>query len=216
MNFPNIDLLFSEIEKRGFSLNNVKRRQLSGYIDLLEKFNRTTNVISRADIDFVCPRHIYDSLAPLFFNLIKPESRILDLGSGGGLPSIPLSIFLPDCKFDLLDSRGKKARFLERVSLSLNLDNIRVFNQRLEDFSFSGYDFLSARAFLSIGRVLPYARVFLSSKGKIAFFKGPNVEIEISSLKDFIKKTGFLRPKIIPYRNYDSDIEFNLVIFQKI
>ena len=115
-------------------------------------------------------RHLMDSLAVA--EHIKGR-QILDVGSGGGLPGIPLSLVMPDRAFTLLDSNGKKTRFLTQVVINLGLENVRVVQSRVEDFE-GQFDVIVSRAFRSIDGIVNSTAHLLADNGSLLAMKGPS------------------------------------------
>jgi len=132
----------------GVALSETQHSQLLGYLALLIKWNKAYNLTAVRDPDEMVSRHLLDSLSVVPF--IDGE-RQLDVGSGGGMPGIPLAIMFPDMKVTLLDSNGKKTRFLTQVKLELKLDNLEVIHSRAEAYQpaqpFTG---IISRAFSSL------------------------------------------------------------------
>ena len=113
--------------------------------ELYTEWNEKINVISRKDIDELYLRHVLHSLAIAKFIQFNKGTHIIDVGTGGGFPGIPLAIFFPNVKFTLLDSIGKKIKVVESVSKDLSLSNVTAINDRVENHS-ENYDFILSRA----------------------------------------------------------------------
>jgi 16S rRNA (guanine527-N7)-methyltransferase len=132
----------------GVELTDSQRHQLLAYLALLIKWNKAYNLTAVRDPDEMVSRHLLDSLSIMSF--IEGE-RWLDVGSGGGMPGIPMAILFPGTKVTVLDSNGKKTRFLTQVKLELKLDNLEVIHSRAEAFEpqqpFNG---IISRAFSSL------------------------------------------------------------------
>ena len=132
----------------GVDLSEVQHEKLLGYLSLLIKWNKAYNLTAVRDPDEMVSRHLLDSLSVVPY--IQGE-RQLDVGSGGGMPGIPLAILFPDMHVTCLDSNGKKTRFLTQVKLELKLDNLQVIHSRAEAFQpeqpFTG---IISRAFSSL------------------------------------------------------------------
>ena len=118
-------------KKMGVALSDDQAEQLLAYMALLNKWNKASNLTSVRKPDEMVSRHLLDSLSILPF---VGAGRWLDVGSGGGMPGVILAIMLPDNHFTLLDSNGKKTRFLTQVKMELGLDNLLVVNSRVEAF----------------------------------------------------------------------------------
>ncbi len=115
-------------------LNRVQLKQLGQFRDLIVDWNSRINLISRKDIGHLPERHILHSLAIARFAEFGPGDTILDVGTGGGFPGVPLAIFFPDARFTLIDSIGKKVKALGRIVQSLGLDNVDCFQERAENY----------------------------------------------------------------------------------
>ncbi|MEG0862811.1 MAG: 16S rRNA (guanine(527)-N(7))-methyltransferase RsmG [Pseudomonas sp.] len=140
----------------GVELSEAQHAQLLAYLALLIKWNKAYNLTAVRNPDEMVSRHLLDSLSVMPF--IHSE-RWLDVGSGGGMPGIPLAILHPDKKVTVLDSNGKKTRFLTQVKLELKLDNLTVIHKRVEEFQpqqpFSG---IVSRAFSSMENFTNWTR----------------------------------------------------------
>ncbi len=153
---------------------------LEAYLELLQKWNRSFNLSGIKDPWQMVTRHLLDCLA------VSPYltgTRILDMGSGAGLPGIPLAIFNPERKFVLLDSNGKKTRFLFQVKLALNLTNVMVENKRVEDYQCPGQiDIVISRAFASLGKLVQLSCSATGGQGALLAMKGNYPDDEIAGL----------------------------------
>lgn len=153
---------------------------LSAYLSLLERWNRTYNLTAVRDPQQMVSRHILDSLA------IQPwlcGAQVLDVGSGAGLPGIPLAIAQPDCTFHLLDSNGKRTRFLTQVVAELELKNVAVVRTRIEDYQPScQFNSIVSRAFASIADFLASSGRLCAANGRILAMKGAVPEDELAHL----------------------------------
>ena len=113
--------------------------------ELYKDWNLKINVVSRKDIDELYLRHVLHSLGIAKIQEFQPGSKILDVGTGGGFPGIPLAILFPESEFHLVDSIGKKIKVVDEVSEGLGLENVTSFNQRVEELK-GNYDFIVSRA----------------------------------------------------------------------
>lgn len=141
-------LLTQGIKKLGVEVSKSQQQLLLGYLELLAKWNKAYNLTAVRDINEMVSRHLLDSLSIIPY----VEGDVwLDVGSGGGMPGIPLAIMFPEKTFTLLDSNGKKTRFLTQVVLELKLTNVRVANSRVESFHVEQpFTSIVSRAFSSI------------------------------------------------------------------
>ena len=156
----------------GIPLDDRQQQLLLAYLALLIKWNKAYNLTAVRDPDEMVSRHLLDSLSVVRY-VAEGGDRWLDVGSGGGMPGIPLAIMFPERRFVLLDSNGKKTRFLTQVKLELKLANLEVVHSRVEQFRpsqpFSG---ITSRAFSSLEDFTNWTRhlgdiesVWLAMKG---------------------------------------------------
>ena len=145
---------------------------------LYDDWNSKINVISRKDMDSFYEHHVLHSLAlaiPLQ-GMLQPGDSILDLGTGGGFPGIPLSIFFPQCSFLLCDSVNKKTKVASEVASALGLDNVKVVNDRAENLP-GNFDYVVSRAVTTLDRMLPWIK---GRYGKgVLYLKGGDIEEEL-------------------------------------
>jgi 16S rRNA (guanine527-N7)-methyltransferase len=143
---------------------------LARFLELLSTWNRTYNLTAIVDPSEMVTRHVLDSLSVAAH---LRGSRHIDVGSGAGLPGIPLAIWFPQQEFHLLDSNGKKMRFLFHVKRSLQLDNVFLHQQRVESFNDpAGFDNVMSRAFASLGDMLRLCQHLLAPAGCFLAMKG--------------------------------------------
>lgn len=166
----------------GVDLSDAQQEQLIAYLALLNKWNKAYNLTAVRDPAEMVSRHLLDSLsvAP---HVEQSGSRWLDVGSGGGMPGIPLAILFPERRFTLLDSNGKKTRFLTQVKLELKLDNVDVVHSRVEQFkpeqAFTG---ITSRAFSSLADFANWTRHLGNSDTYWLAMKGVQPDDELQAL----------------------------------
>ena len=162
------------------NLNEFQQGQLLAFLNLLEKWNQAYNLSGIRDIDQMVSYHLLDSLAIAPF---IDGSNILDVGTGAGLPGIPLAISFPEKKFMLLDSNGKKTRFLFQVKTELGLDNVEVFSDRVESFQCPRQiDIVLCRAFAAIGTAIEKTSHILNKQTRLLAMKGQYPDEELANL----------------------------------
>jgi 16S rRNA (guanine527-N7)-methyltransferase len=166
----------------GFTVTREQQRLLLLYLELLVKWNRTYNLTAIRDAGQMIPRHLLDSL--VVGPLLK-ESRVMDVGTGAGLPGVPLAVVFPDREFHVLDSNGKKTRFLFQVKTALGLDNMTVHHARVERFSPErGFEAILSRAFASLRDMIAGCRHLLLPGGRFLAMKGVYPAEELAVIED--------------------------------
>ena len=170
-----ITALNTGLDAMGIELPDAAIRKLIEYIELLSHWNRVFNLTAIRDGEEMLGKHLLDSLAVLPY---VGEGRVLDVGSGAGLPGIPLAISRPDVQFVLIDSNGKKTRFLTQAKITLNLPNVEVVNQRVEAYSPMVdhhriyFDAVIARAYANTREILQNTAHLHKSETRILIMQG--------------------------------------------
>ncbi|EBQ0311522.1 16S rRNA (guanine(527)-N(7))-methyltransferase RsmG, partial [Salmonella enterica subsp. enterica] len=166
----------------GISLTDHQKTLLVAYVDMLHKWNKAYNLTSVRDPNEMLVRHILDSI------VVAPYlqgQRFIDVGTGPGLPGIPLAIVLPDAHFTLLDSLGKRVRFLRQVQHELKLENITPVQSRVEAYpSEPPFDGVISRAFASLNDMVSWCHHLPGEKGRFYALKGQLPGDEIALLPD--------------------------------
>ncbi|MDR0741912.1 MAG: 16S rRNA (guanine(527)-N(7))-methyltransferase RsmG [Puniceicoccales bacterium] len=152
-------------------LEESQLHQLVNYSKLLGEWNEKINLISRKDIQNVISRHIIPSLAISTVGNFTKSEDVLDIGTGGGLPGIPLAIVCRETSFTLMDSVRKKIMAVNDTVKRLNLQNVKTVNTRAEDFS-DKFDKIVGRAVTNLADFLKYSKKLLKPNGKIFYLKG--------------------------------------------
>lgn len=193
-------------------LSNEQIQMIDAYSALLYKWNKTYNLTSITNNDDVLTHHILDSLAavPIFKRYVFEGAKVLDVGSGGGLPAIPLAIACPDVSVSLVETVGKKTAFLTQVALSLKLKNVKVFNSRVENLKNLSFDVISSRAFSSLENFINLSSHLIKPEGCWVALKGQVPVDEINSIRDSFR-TEIVQISV-PFLNEDRNI---VVIFNQ-
>lgn len=153
----------------GIQLSPAQQSSLLDYLALMRKWNQAYNLTAITDPEQMVIRHLLDSLSILPF---IGESPVLDVGSGAGLPGIPLAIALPQRSFILLDSNGKKTRFLTQAKIDLGLKNVEVVHNRIENFQpKQPVAIVTCRAFAALDTILDSTRHLVTSNTRILAMK---------------------------------------------
>lgn len=168
---------------------SVKQQSQFGKLaELYEDWNQKINVVSRKDIDELYLRHVLHSLGIAKVVSFLPGASVLDVGTGGGFPGIPLAILFPETQFHLVDSIGKKIKVVEEVANGLGLDNVKTTNARVESIT-DQYDFIVSRAVAQMETFVHWVKGRIAKENKhalkngILYLKGGNLEEELSLYK---------------------------------
>lgn len=170
----------------GVDLTTLQIEQLMLYITEFDKWNKAYNLSAIRDLQQMIPRHLLDSLSVVPWLKQQPElESIIDVGTGGGLPGIPLSIMFPEKRWTLLDSNGKKMRFLFHIKTLLKLDNVHIENRRVETFQpEEKFDVVISRAFASLQDMTDGCGHLLKAKGLFLAMKGLFPQDEMDAIKN--------------------------------
>lgn len=169
-----------------YGFSGVVERRLVAFVDLLQRWNRRTNLISRSDGHQIITKHIADSLAFLKLNVLHPSQNILDFGSGAGFPGLILKIVAPELQINLLDSKRMKVLFLREAIATLDLRDVNVLLLRVEELSRDPdhdlYDVVLARAVASLVTLWTGSIPLLRPGGYLLAQKGGDLHDEVSQL----------------------------------
>lgn len=164
------------------------------FIALIEKWNKAYNLTAVRDREAMARLHILDSLA------ILPHlhgKRLIDIGTGAGLPGIPLAIFRPEMEFVLLDSNAKKTRFVQQVILELKLKNVSVLQSRVEDYQpTEKFDSVTCRAFASMSEIIKLTSHLLNQEGLLLAMKGQPPLQELAELNQEYRIVPIVVPNV--------------------
>lgn len=192
------------LAKADINLTDKQKQQLVSYVELLVKWNKAYNLTSVRDPQQMLIRHIMDSIV---VNGHLTGSTFIDVGTGPGLPGVPLAIVRPDSHFVLLDSLGKRIRFLKQVQHELGLNNIEPVQSRVEEYqSEGGFDGVISRAFASLNDMLSWCHHLPSPEGQFYALKGVIRDEEITELPE-----GFVMQSIIELDIPELDEQRHLV-----
>ena len=167
------------LSQLGIAVDEHQREQLLGLLGLLHKWNRAYNLTAVREVDDMVSRHVLDSAAVLPY---VQGPRLLDVGSGPGLPGIVLAILKPALAVTLLDSNGKKVRFQRQAVMELGLENVTPVQARVEQFQAGTFDQVISRAFASLVDFVTLTRQLPSADGQWLAMKGPGADDELRDL----------------------------------
>lgn len=179
-------------------LTDIQKEQFSQLQKLYQDWNLKINVVSRKDIDELYLRHVLHSLGIAKIQTFLPGSKILDVGTGGGFPGIPLAILYSDVQFHLVDSIGKKIKVVDEVVEGLHLENVKTTNVRVETIS-ENYDFIVSRAVAQMETFVHWVNGKIAKKSLhdrkngILYLKGGDLTEELKVYKN---------AEIYPLENY--------------
>lgn len=192
------------------TLNDVQKTQFERLAGLYQDWNQKINVVSRKDIEELYLRHVLHSLGIAKVQRFNEGADVLDVGTGGGFPGIPLAILFPKTRFTLVDSIGKKIKVVEEVKEGLGLENVTTFHGRVEAHH-GKFDFIVSRAVAAMPTFVHWTegklkkRSLHERKNGILYLKGGDLteelanfpEAEIFDLKDFFKEDFFDTKKVV-------------------
>ena len=179
-----LTVLTSGAAELGLSLSDAQYEQLLGYLALIQKWNKVYNLTAVRDPQEMLTHHLLDSLtavAPLLRHTRGQPAKVLDVGSGGGLPGIVLAICRPELDVSCVDTVGKKAAFIQQVAASLKLLNLRGIHARVESLS-GPFDVICCRAFASLPDFVNWSRGALAGQGVWMAMKAKHPQTEIDGL----------------------------------
>lgn len=196
------DILASGIEALSVDLSAHQQSQLVEYVLLMDKWNKAYNLTSVRCPKQMMVKHILDSLAIMPY---LPEHNIIDVGTGPGLPGMPLAIAFPDKNFTLLDSLGKRVRFMTQCVHTLKLTNVTPLQSRVEAHTpDKAYDIVLSRAFASLKDMLHWCQHLVDSEGLFLALKGQFPQDEIEEVSDHyqvIKTENLTVPNLVGERH---------------
>ena len=194
-------ILVSGITSLNLNVTDAKIDQLLDFIKLIEKWNKAYNLTAIRDREEMARLHILDSLAIAPYIAGK---RVIDIGTGAGLPGIPLAICLPEIQFVLLDSNAKKTRLVQQVILELKLKNVVVIHSRVENYHpEQAFDLALTRAFAGLSDTVKRVAHLLDKNGVLLAMKGQNTDTELAQIT--------AKKSVIPISVPGTDVERCLV-----
>lgn len=207
-----------DLQRIGLEVEQVTLEKLAEYLDAMLEANKRFNLTAIREPDAAWRRHIIDSLTILpSLDELPEQSRVIDIGTGGGLPGMPLAIARPDLKIFLLESTGKKVAFLTECAKQLGLRNVTVIHSRAEHAGQQAehrnqYDVAICRAIGVMAELLEYAMPLSKVGGKLLAMKGPKAEQELEAAGDALTILGAGSVQVL--EAYPEGFELNTVIVE--
>lgn len=182
---PRLRRLQAAADQLQLELSDDAAQRLLAFVDLLRRWNGTYNLTAVRDPDEMLVQHLFDCLAvvaPLSRQLRKRPARLLDVGSGGGLPGVVLAALMPELDVTCVDTVGKKAAFIRQAGVELGLRNLRAEHKRVETLRVEPFDVVSSRAFASLTDFVRLTHRHLGESGVWMAMKGKRPDDEIAAL----------------------------------
>mgnify|MGYP004571725583 CR=1 FL=1 len=208
--------MITDIEKEilkkelNFELNEKIEKNLIEWEKIFINYNSHTNLMSKNDVNVLFEKHVFDSLAILKWDEFENFKKILDVGTGGGFPSVILAICFPDKKIIANDSRIKKINFIKEIKEKLNLENLEIEYDRVENLEPKNVDLIVSRAVGKMIDVFELSKKHLKKGGKFLIYKAKLLDEEIKNFNLKYKNAKF---ETIPYKlPIEENFERNLII----
>lgn len=216
MNKTQIEIIKQKIN---LEINNEKSNIFENYAEFFLEKNLHTNLISKNDAKLLFEKHIFDSLTiNLFFekHSNKKKSTLLDIGTGGGFPSVPIAILYDNINVYAIDSIRKKIKIIEEIKEEFKLANLFPICDRVENLKQQKFDYITTRAVAPLETILKYAIPHLKKDGYFIAYKSKKATEEIDKAQKAIKALGVKLVEIIEYTlPLEEKHERNLIIFKQ-
>lgn len=216
-----MDVFLNGVKELDIELSDGDIERFSEYKRLLKEWNEKINITAIKDDDEIDIKHFLDSVSVFKSGLINGDEKIIDIGTGGGFPGIPIKIIKPDTEVVLLDGLNKRLKFLNEVIDRLKLQNISTVHGRAEELGRKKeyretFDIAVSRAVASLNTLSEYCLPFVKVGGYFIAMKGPDVDEEIAQSINAIEKLGGQIEKRIDILLPSSDITHNLLLIKKV
>ena len=219
----NPEQFVQELSKRNFKLNENQINQFNQYFTSLIETNKKVNLTRITEKDDVYLKHFFDSITPLFtFGEIFTKSQTLcDVGAGAGFPSIPLKIMVPELRVTIVDSLGKRLKFLQELVTQLDLKNVALVHGRAEDVGQNKqyreqFDIVTARAVANMAVLSEYCLPLVKKNGNFIALKGPKAEDELNSSQKALKTLGGKTTAVKELQLPHSSEDRTLILVKKV
>lgn len=215
------DLLNSAVNDVGLEFDENKYNQFIKYMSLLKSWNEKVNLTAITDDLEIVKKHFIDSIKIFKFQPLKDAKKVIDVGTGGGFPGIPMKIIKPELEIVLLDSLKKRISVLESILNDIGINDVTAIHGRAEEFGVKTefrekFDVVVSRAVANLAVLsefcLPYAKI----GGYFVALKGPSVDSEVNESKRAINELGGKLIDLIEVHIENTDLKHNLVVIKKI
>ena len=217
----NSEILIDGSKELGIDLDDDSLEKFRIYKELLKEWNTKINITAIIEDEEIVVKHFLDSLTPYLLNILDGKKEIIDIGTGGGFPGLPLKLINNDLKVTLMDSLNKRITFLKEVISSLELEGVDAIHGRAEELGRTEryrekYDICISRAVASLDTLCEYCIPFVKLGGYFISMKGPDIDQELKEAQRSIQILGgkLIDKKIINIPQ--SDIEHSLLVIEKI
>lgn len=215
------DLLNVACSNEGLNFDTSKYEKFMKYKDMIKEWNEKINLTAITEDEQIIKKHFIDSVKIFKFTPLKNAKKIIDVGTGGGFPGIPMKIVSPETDVTLLDSLNKRIIFLTEVINKLELNNIKAVHGRAEDYikeskSREKFDAAVSRAVANMCVLSEICIPYVKVDGYFVAMKGPSVEEELNEARNAIGTLGGKIEDIIKVQIEDTDLNHNLVVIRKV
>lgn len=219
----NPEIFAEELANYGFKLSSKQKEQFATYCNKLIEFNKKVNLTRITDKNEVYLKHFFDSITPLleFSDLFKGEKSLCDVGAGAGFPSLPIKILCPDLSITIVDSLGKRLKFLDELVSDLSLDKVTLVHSRAEDAGQNKnlrekFDLVTGRAVARMSVLSEYCLPLAKVDGYLVALKGPKAQDELAEAKNAIEVLGGSVKEVKELTLPDTDDERTLIVVKKV
>ena len=219
----NPEIFAEELANYGFKLSSKQKEQFATYYNKLIEFNKKVNLTRITDKNEVHLKHFFDSITPLleFSDLFKGEKSLCDVGAGAGFPSLPIKILCPDLSITIVDSLGKRLKFLDELVSDLSLDKVTLVHSRAEDAGQNKnlrekFDLVTGRAVARMSVLSEYCLPLAKVDGYLVALKGPKAQDELAEAKNAIEVLGGSVKEVKELTLPDTDDERTLIVVKKV
>ncbi len=219
----NPEIFAEELANYGFKLSSKQKEQFATYYNKLIEFNKKVNLTRITDKNEVYLKHFFDSITPLleFSGLFKGEKSLCDVGAGAGFPSLPIKILCPDLSITIVDSLGKRLKFLDELVSDLSLDKVTLVHSRAEDAGQNKnlrekFDLVTGRAVARMSVLSEYCLPLAKVDGYLVALKGPKAQDELAEAKNAIEVLGGSVKEVKELTLPDTDDERTLIVVKKV